>query len=182
MRVDWSRIVALIGMLTVLVLLLSACESEPAQPVDEPATTTVTTTVLVHFTLDEEPVSVAREVGETDAPLRAALEEQLQGPTRAEREVGLFSFFSTDTAGMLADVHLDEAGLVTVDFADFSRTIPNASASAGSAILIGELNATVFQFPAPRAVTYRFEGDCEAFWEWLQVGDCPVIERPIPNR
>jgi hypothetical protein len=64
-----------------------------------------------------------------------------------------------------------------VDFGDFSGIIPNASSSLGSTILLGELNATVFQFPAVRSVEYRFEGSCDAFANWLQL-DCEKLRAP----
>jgi hypothetical protein len=72
----------------------------------------------------------------------------------------------------LRSVTLDEGGHAIVDFDDFSRIIPNTSTSTGSTLLLGELDATVFQFPNVRSVTYRFNGNCEAFWEWLQYGGC----------
>jgi hypothetical protein len=134
-------------------------------------------TVRLYFTRDEEPEPVEREIARGNGVLRATLEAQLRGPTPAEREAGLFSWFSDDTAGMLGDVRLDEAGRAIVDFRDFSRTIPGASTSAGSRILLNELNRTVFQFETVRSVEYRIEGSCDAFWNWIQA-ECTVVERP----
>jgi hypothetical protein len=133
--------------------------------------------VNVHFTRDEQPVPIERQVPDTVGVLRAALEEQLRGPTEEERAQGYFSWFSDQTAGMLSRVSVDEDDHAVVDFEDFSRIIPNASTSTGSLILLGELNATVFQFPHVRSVEYRFDGSCEAFFEWLQTG-CQSIRRP----
>jgi spore germination protein GerM len=135
------------------------------------------TTVSVYFTENEQRVAVRRSVPATPAVLRAALEALLEGPTEEERARGLTSWFSGETAGMLLAASIDDDGHATVDFADFSGIIPNASASAGSAMLLGELDATVFQFDAVRSVEYRFEGDCARFFEWLQ-RSCARIARP----
>jgi hypothetical protein len=136
-----------------------------------------TLTVRLYFTRDEEPEPVEREIPRGPGVLRATLEAQLRGPTAAERAAGLFSWFSDDTAGMLRDVRLDDAGRAVVDFHDFSRTISGASTSAGSRILLNELNRTVFQFETVRSVEYRLEGSCDAFWHWLQA-ECTVVARP----
>lgn len=159
-------------------LALAACGPNDADSTPEPPDDAATTTVQVHFTRNEEPVAVARNVPETPRVLRAALEAQLRGPTAEERAAGLSSFFSEATVGMLNQVALDEAGRAIIDFQDLRPVIPNASSSAGSQMFLGELNATVFQFPNVRSVEYRINGSCEIFWEWLQVGGCPVVERP----
>jgi hypothetical protein len=130
--------------------------------------------VLVHFSAGEEVAPVERRVA-GPAVLRAALEAQLRGPTAEERARGLHSFFSEATAGRLRSVAL-EAGRARVDFEDLSGIIPNASTSAGSGQLLAELNATVFQFAEVEEVEYRFEGSCEAFWNFLQ-GSCEVVRR-----
>jgi spore germination protein GerM len=152
---------------------------DPGQPTPPENGTdqTGTLTVRVHFTRDEEPEPVEREIQRAPGVLRSALEAQLRGPTAAERAAGLFSWFSERTAGMLRDVRLDEAGRAIVDFHDFTRTISGASSSAGSRILLNELNHTVFQFESVRSVEYRIDGSCDAFWNWLQA-ECTVVPRP----
>lgn len=142
-----------------------------------PAAGAADTEVSVFFTRNEQPVSVTRRVPATVAVLNAALDALLAGPTDAERARGISSWFSAETAGMLLAATIDADGHATVDFADFSAIIPSASASAGSTVLFGELNATVFQFDAIRSVEYRFEGDCTRFFEWLQ-RSCETIMRP----
>lgn len=146
-------------------------------PPDRATDHTETLTVRLYFTRGEEPEPVEREIPRETGVLRATLEAQLRGPTAAEREAGLFSWFSDDTAGMLRDVRLDDTGRAVVDFRDFSRIISGASASAGSRILLNELNHTVFQFESVRSVEYRIEGSCDAFWNWIQA-ECTVVERP----
>lgn len=114
---------------------------------------------------------------DAETALRAALERMLRGPTDAERAAGANSWFSDTTADALESVDVDAAGHATVEFADLRRMIPNASSSAGSAMLLDELKAAVFSVPAVESVEYRIDGSCEAFWEWLQVGGCQRVTR-----
>jgi hypothetical protein len=107
--------------------------------------------------------------------MTAALRGLVAGPTETERQAGLTSWFSGATAGTLLSVEV-EGGLATIDFADFSAVIPNASTSAGSRMLLSELNTTMFQFLEVDGFLYRFDGDCDAFWNWLQAG-CTIQTR-----
>lgn len=111
----------------------------------------------------------------TEDMLRAALEQLLRGPSTPQPEV--HSWFSSTTADALRSVSIDAAGHATVDFADLRVLIPNASSSAGSAMLLDELNASVFSVAGVRSVDYLIEGRCERFWEWLQYG-CRTTHRP----
>lgn len=111
---------------------------------------------------------------EPEAELRAALETLLRGPTEPRSAP---TWFSPATAGALRSVSIDSAGHATVDFEDLRALIPNASSSAGSAILLEELNSTVFGVDGVTSVDYQIEGSCERFWEWLQYG-CQTVQRP----
>jgi spore germination protein GerM len=146
-------------------------------PAGRPPVEAPTLTVQVYFTRREEPEPVEREIPRGAGVLRATLNALLQGPTAAERAAGLVSWFSVETAGMLRDVHLDDGGRATVDFGDLPRMIPAASTAAGGRMLLNELNHTIFQFDTVRAVEYRIEGNCDAFWQWLQ-SECGVVTRP----
>lgn len=150
----------------------SECGGLPAPPmpsVDEIA-------VHVFYTCadddDGRPIALVRVVPETSGVLRAALDQLLAGPTAAERDAGFTSWFSEETRGMVASVNLSSAGHAVVDFDDLRPVIPNASASAGSQLLLDQLDATVLQFPTVRTVEYRIDGDCDAFFEWLQLAGC----------
>lgn len=146
---------------------------EPAPPASD-ATLTGFDTVFVYFTgTDEEQVPVPRAVSDTAHALRAAFKELLEGPTAAERERGLLSWFSEETAGMLRGVSVDD-GFAIVDFQDLRPVIPNAVGSAGALMLLGELSATAFQFPGIRRVEFRIHGDCDALMAWLQFGCYPI--------
>ncbi len=115
----------------------------------------------------EDVFPLDREVP-ADAPLRGALEALLAGPTEQEADAGYGGWFSAETEGMLHSVRLED-GTAHVDFADFSEVIPNASTSCGSALLLGQLDATVTQFDTVTEARYAFDGDQEAFYEWLQL-------------
>jgi hypothetical protein len=133
-------------------------------------------TIQVVFSCDESAVGTWRPLPSLDVDsVRFALEALLEGPTPAEQEAGLASFFSTETAGMLNDVQLRD-GVAFVDFQDFSRIIPNASTSAGSQQLFDQLAGTLFQFDRIREAELTFNGSCDAFWNWLQ-RDCQRLTR-----
>jgi spore germination protein GerM len=138
--------------------------------------------VWVFFTMaaDENmaPVPVARTVPETDnqeALVHSTLKELLKGPTDAEIAQGFTSWFSPATAGAVTDVVWD-GEFFTVVFQGLKTLIPNASTSAGSQILLSQLNSTVFQFDFVESVNYTLEGNCDDFWQWLQ-SDCHIVTR-----
>lgn len=149
---------------------------EPAAPSPPASDATLTgfDTVYVYFTgSDEEQAPVPRPVSDTAHALRAAFVELLEGPTTRERDRGLLSWFSGETAGMLRGVAVEE-GFAVVDLEDLRPVIPNAVGSAGALMLLGELTATAFQFPGVRRVEFRIDGDCEALMAWLQFGCSPI--------
>ena len=130
-----------------------------------------TTVVQVFFHTGDgtdELAAFPRTVPATSAVLRAALTQLLAGPTGSERQAGARSWFSSATAGMFLDVTLGGRQAV-VDFRDLRPIIPNASSSAGSAMLLAELDATVLQFDTVDSVVYRIDGDANMFYEWLQL-------------
>ncbi len=138
--------------------------------------------VWVFFTMaaDENmtPVPAARSVPQTDNEavlVRTTLKELLKGPTDAEKAAGLISWFSGATADAITGV-AGVGGEYTVDFTGLNTLIPNASTSAGSQMLMSQLNSTLFQFDFVQSVGYTLDGDCAAFWEWLQMG-CHTVSR-----
>ncbi len=113
---------------------------------------------------------------DADRTVRSALESLVAGPAAEERRAGLTSWFGDDTRNALRDVRT-EADRVIVDFDEtLPQLIPGAGSSAGSEVLLGALDSTVFQFPGVAAVEYRLGGSCDAFWEWLQ-RECGVVRR-----
>jgi hypothetical protein len=140
--------------------------------------------VFVFFGVDSatdcsEVAGYQRVVATDVDPVETAFRELLGGPTQAESNAGANSWFTDATQGMLRSALLDDGRLI-VDFDDFSTVIPNASTSCGSARLLAELSTTAFQFPEVETVTFTFEGSCEAFGEFLQLG-CVEIDRDGPN-
>ena len=135
-----------------------------------------TDSVAVVFTQAEEPHVVRRTVPADSAGLETALRLLLRGPTPEERAAGIDSWFSEETAGALGSVTVDSVGRAVVDFGNLPLLIPGASSSAGSEMLLQQLNGTVFRFPEIESVEYRVEGSCQRFWEWLQY-ECRVVER-----
>lgn len=133
--------------------------------------------VKAYFTCDPTaqaapgPAPVERVVPRSTGVLAASLGALLAGPTAEERAAGLTSWFSEETAGLLRGVRIDD-GHAVVDLGDLPSVIPGASSSAGSALLLSELDATVFQFATVQTAEYRLQGSCTAFTEWLQSGGC----------
>jgi hypothetical protein len=148
--------------------------------------TELTVSLQVTFTRDETPVQVPRTVIvplEPDGPsheallLELALDELVAGPTEAEREEGITSFFSDATRDLLLDARV-EGDSAMVDFRALPPLIPNAASSTGSFHLLAELNGTVFALPGIARVEYRMEGSCEAFWNFLQ-RSCQQVRSPV---
>lgn len=135
--------------------------------------------VLVFFTCVRPP-AVAGVGRSTDADpdeelMTVALNELLVGPTTDEQVQGLTSWFSSDTAGSLNGVSIDDEGVAVVDFADFSDAIPNASTTAGRLQLMSELRATIFQFDSVESAVLQFDGNCGSFWIWVASNPCTPL-------
>ena len=153
----------------------SSPSGQPSTPTRPSATPSrpVTTAVTVYFHSGEKLVRVTRRVPRTQMVATAALRQLLAGPTAAERADGLWSPFSARTAGMLRSVRIAD-GVAYADFADLRQVIPNASSSAGSAALLGELDATLKQFSTVRRTVYSLNGDVATFYGWLQLAPPPA--------
>ena len=154
--------------------------TETRSPVQSPEPGMMSVWVFFTMAADENltPVPAARSVPRTDnraVLVRATLKELLKGPTDPEKSAGLTSWFSPATVDAVAGV-IGVGGEFTVDFIGLNTLIPNASTSAGSLMLLSQLNSTIFQFDFVQSVTYTLEGNCDAFWEWLQMG-CHTVTR-----
>jgi hypothetical protein len=137
-----------------------------------------THSVFVYFecyTTDNHPSPVKpvlREIDEGSIEfdrIGFAIQQLLQGPTKEERQKGYGSIFNQDTAGYFRGYQLDSStGHLILNFKDFSKVIPNGSASAASMAMMEQLNTTIAQFEDVKTIEYRFEGSCEQFYGWLQ--------------
>jgi spore germination protein GerM len=181
----------LFSLLTILACIAPAATATkgPAVSTDTPLPPTATQSptagtvnVWVFFTMaaDENmtPVPVARTIPQTESHeelLQFALRELLKGPSEAEKDKGLASWFSPATADAVSYVVLD-GDYFTIFFQSLNTLIPNASTSAGSQMLLSQLNSTAFQFDFVESVNYTLEGNCDDFWQWLQM-DCHIVTR-----
>lgn len=149
-----------------------ACASTPSPHPDPVAGTMEVTAYFTCGGVDGTPRPVYRLTATSAARLRSSLDQLLGGPTSDELKRGFSSWFTWRTSGLLDQVVIRADGTAVVDFHDLRLVIPEASSSAGSRLLLQELDATVFQFSSVKSAIYRLEGDCEAFTEWLQFGGC----------
>jgi hypothetical protein len=150
-------------IIALLIASAPACDDSPSAPgPDRP-----TYEIRVFFTRAGEPQPVTRSIFPTFDPLPVAISKLLEGPTPQERAAGFSSFFSARTASAFARLEIRPDSLAILDFLDFSHIIPDASSTAGAAVLLGELNHTVFQFAFIKSVIYRFNGSCSRFFDWL---------------
>jgi hypothetical protein len=121
-------------------------------------------------------VPVTRRVPRSAGVLGATVAAFLGGTTvEEEQETGVsaFTYHPATTASVTIT-----GGRAVVDFSpELPRDATTASTSTGSLLFRGALDRTVLQFPTVDEVEYRLGGSCEAFWEWQQVGGCPVVTR-----
>jgi hypothetical protein len=103
-------------------------------------------------TLPADLVRVPRAIPTTEAPLRAALEALLAGPTSAEAVAGFTSGIPEQLRGAPVDVALDDEGVARIDIDFDLSTIPNISASAMTIALVDPIYATALQFDSVTAV------------------------------
>jgi len=116
----------------------------------------------------DQVVAVPR-TATVEGPEADALAQLLAGPTPSEQAQGLTSWFSTATSGMLRSVVIEDR-VARIDFDPaLATTIPNASTSCGSSLLLAQLDATIGQFGTSRRAVYSLGGDVEAFYGWLQL-------------
>ncbi len=178
-------------VLALTVVAVAACGS-PASTTTTSTTTSSSSTTSTTLAPETQTVLVAFAFGDgsdcsevklyeriIDAagdPIRAAFDQLVTGPNRAEQGDGAGSFFSLDTSGIVLSTDMAD-GLLVVDLVDARTRLANASTSCGSESLLAQLNATAFQFDEVERVTYEFEGSCDEFFNWLQ-RDCVVYSSP----
>lgn len=154
----------------------STASSDPTStaPTTEGSTTVSGPTMAVRVFLGTggqdcaQVKSYERQAPRSNALIKAALNQLLQGPTAAERADGATASFSSATADDLIGVNLVD-GTAYVNFRDFSNAIPNASTSCGSIALLNQLSTTVKSAGEVSRVVYAFSGDPRPFYEWLQM-------------
>lgn len=189
---DHRRILTVVGVFLAVVLVAGgiwfvvARDGGGGSPAAVPPDAAVmTVNVYFHHGQGADPavvVAVSRTVPRSPDVATAALGALLAGPTSVDRDAGYWSHFSAATAGTLRSVRIGD-GVAHADFRDLRRIIPNASASAGSAALLAELDATLKQFGTAKTTVYSFDGSVDAFYEWLQmVPPTRVVPGPADAR
>ena len=157
--------------LLILTLLLTACGSSPTPP-SRDIPESAFQTIKVYFNNDANDCSslapLERAVPKIKDIETIALKNLFRGPSEDEKKAGHTSFFSAETSGILLSFHGAE-GTAYVNLTDIRETIPNASSSCGSAMLLAEMDATIKQFGTYSNTLYAINGSSQDFYEWLQM-------------
>jgi len=137
-----------------------------------------TINVFFHCSEQEEfPLKPVQREIVNGAPVENKIEYALQqltaGPATDEAEAGFYSIFTAETANALESVTLQEDGHLIVNFQAF---IPNGNTSTGSLQMMDALNYTASQFEDVQTIEYQYNGSCQEFFDWLQVGECITYE------
>jgi len=142
-----------------------------------------TTTIKLYFAneklnkSDSFPVkvfSVTRKIPKTTSIAKAALELLFAGPTEAEKAKGYYSDFSEETKSFFISVNVkNKAAYVNLRDPLQFPTAGNFTTSSGGSNFFGQVEKTLLQFPSIKKIFYAIEGDPAAFYDWMQVGECP---------
>ena len=157
------RAALVVFMLVAVFALSSACArdtapDEPAEPVAEPTVTPEpeepegTTGVTLYLVRGETLGVAVREVPETVAVARVALEELLAGPTDQEAEVGLATEIPEGTR--LNDVVVTD-GVATVDL---SPEFESGGGSLSMQLRVAQVVYTLTRFPSVESVAFMIDG------------------------
>lgn len=116
---------------------------------------------------------VTRQVPKTKAVARAALQELLRGVTAEEKAQDYYSTFSEESKSLLLNLNVKK-GAAYVNFrGNIEEVLSGASSSCGSQAFFAQVEQTLKQFPTIKKVFYAIEGKPEAFYDWVQIGECP---------
>lgn len=158
-------------------LLLAGCGDADTRDDERPADSVATRDPVV-------PADSSRPADVTPAPPGAGADRRVADELRAAlarlvrgQAADSATWFSARTADIVRSVDVDLDGHAVVDFVDLRPLIPNASSSAGSELLLRQVNATVFSVEGVTSVEYRMAGSCALLGEWLQYGTCLRFDR-----
>jgi germination protein M len=118
-------------------------------------TTTVaqaTTTVNVYYSRDEKMCAAARVVPKTQEVGAAAMKALLEGPTAAEKEVGMVSSIPQGTTFLGLSI---KDGIATVDL---SKEYASGGGSLSMMMRLAEVIFTLTQFPTVDGVNFKLDG------------------------
>lgn len=122
-----------------------------------------------------------RTIPKTPAIARAALEELFKGVTPEEEAKGFTSFTPAETSGALKSVNIVRGSA----YVNFNKIVYEKLGSATSSCgggFFSSIEATLKQFPTIKRVFYAVEGDVAGFYDWVQVGECPIELKNCDNR
>lgn len=120
--------------------------------------------------------AVTRTIPKTTALANASLEQLFIGPTEEEMDNGLvkFNMRNENMSDYIKRIFVKN-NIIYIDWVDF-RNNENPffyNSSSGGCNVIPPLEDTLLQFPNIDNVVYAFEGDPEAYYEWIQMGCNP---------
>lgn len=121
--------------------------------------------------------AVARVVPSDPAPLEAAITQLLIGATPDETAAGLASGFSAHTAGTLRSASVVD-GIAVLDFTTGFVHTNNFSTSNLSAVVMRQIEATVFEFAEVDGLEFRVDGERWCGWENI----CDAAPYPLRRR
>jgi len=146
------------------------------------AKTSPTTTIKVYFSNEKlnpniddcnKVYPVRRKIPKTKAIAKAALEEMFKGVTKEEEAKGYGGIPTAESNGVLKSINVKN-GAAYVNFTNrVLEQMGTATTSCGGGQYFGMIEKTLTQFRTIKKVYYAVEGNADAFYEWVQVGECP---------
>jgi hypothetical protein len=126
--------------------------------------------------------ALTRQVPKTKGVAKAALDELFKGVTETEAKEGYSSLFSKETEGLVISVNIVR-GIAYVNLkARVMEVLGNATTSCGSVSYYETVTRTLRQFPSIRKVMFAIERDPAAYYDWVQIGECPREIRNCSNK
>ena len=142
-----------------------------------------TTTIKLYFPNSKRDKSdcavkvfpVIRTIPKTAAVAKAALDQLFAGPTGQESALGFYSDFSEKSKSFLISVNVKNQ-TAYVNLRNLTTDAPNLgnfTTSCGGSNFFGQVENTLKQFPSIKKAFFAIEGDPGAFYDWMQIGECP---------
>lgn len=131
---------------------------------------------------EEELFLVKRQIDDLqnlsiEEKLEAAMSSLLAGISEREKHQGLYTWFSERTTHLLNGVSVKE-GIATINLSSqIMYEMNGANTSFGGYILNNQLKNTILQFDEIDGYIMQYDGSCQNYAEWSQVGVCTIIYR-----
>jgi spore germination protein GerM len=131
---------------------------------------------------DGKVFPVTREIPKTGGVAKAALEELFKGPTKAEEAEGFWSYFREETKSILISVKVKKGAAYVNLKGEIVEKLGSATTSCGGKFHDASIEKTLTQFPNIKKVFFAIEGDPAAYYDWIQVGECPKELKNCSNK